>query len=157
MSFFGDRLSSWREELHAKGSFVYPNNLSRNRNATTMRGRHHATSSFSSSSSTGGGKIPTFLAGMTLGVFVGGFASLFVSELHHVDDYLEYSKRCRFRWLFVDFNGQKGREEWRPVEATPVHEVRVPSRCDGNYWREVVWERVHRVNTTGGRGIPDGR
>ena len=84
------------KSFHAKGSFVYPNNLSRNRNATTMRGRHHATSSFSSSSSTGGGKIPTFLAGMTLGAFVGGFASLFVSELHHVDDYLEYSNDADF-------------------------------------------------------------
>ena len=65
--------------------------------------KFNAFSSFSSSSSSysssgGSGKIPTFIAGVTLGAFVGGFASLFVSELHQVDDYLEYSNDS-------DFNG----------------------------------------------------
>ena len=63
------------------------------------RGRLHYSSSSSGSSSGGFGgdaKIPTFLAGATLGAFIGGFASLFVSELHQVDDYLEHANDSDF-------------------------------------------------------------
>ena len=62
------------------------------------RGRLHFSSSSGSSSGGFGGdaKIPTFLAGATLGAFIGGFASLFVSELHQVDDYLEHANDSDF-------------------------------------------------------------
>ena len=126
------------------------------------RGRLHFSSSSGSSSGGFGGdaKIPTFLAGATLGAFIGGFASLFVSSctggrLFRARERFRFRRHVR---VLDDIRRETRRDERRVVvEATPVREVRVSSRRDGRVSaRGCLGTRSSR-GTTGERGIPDGR